>query len=60
MKLMDDPLIAMLAAWRTDIDSVPFAHQAEFDRIVRALLGDRGLVVHEDPRIRRSSSANRF
>jgi hypothetical protein len=38
MEPMDDPLIATLAAWRADIDSVPFAHQAETDRIVSALL----------------------
>jgi hypothetical protein len=39
MELMDDPLLSLFAAWRAEINSVPFAHEAECDKIVRALLG---------------------
>jgi len=39
--LIDDPLICLFAAGRAEIDSVPFAQEAERVKIVRALLGDR-------------------
>ncbi|TDV54905.1 hypothetical protein [Actinophytocola oryzae] len=38
----DELLAALFAGWRNDIDSVPYAHQPECDRLVRALLPDSG------------------
>jgi len=35
MELMDDPVLALFAAWRADIDSVPFAHGDLAEDILR-------------------------
>jgi hypothetical protein len=40
MEQVDDPLTALIAAWRAEIESVPFAHQTESDALALALLGD--------------------
>jgi hypothetical protein len=41
MELTDDPLIGLLKAWRAEINSVPFAYEADCDKLVRALLANR-------------------
>jgi hypothetical protein len=41
MEMTDEVLISWFAAWRAEIDSMPFAHEAECDRVVRALLDSR-------------------
>jgi hypothetical protein len=38
MELMDDQLVGLFAAWRAEIDSVPFAHEAACEEIVHAVL----------------------
>ena len=42
MELADDELIGLFAGWRAEIDSVPFAHDAEWDVVTSALLSDGG------------------
>jgi len=37
---MNSQLMALFAAWRADIDSVPFAYEAEWSSLTRSLLGD--------------------
>jgi hypothetical protein len=39
MEVTDGLLTALLAAWRVDIDSVPYAHESEAETIVQSLLG---------------------
>jgi hypothetical protein len=39
MDVTEGRLAAMLAAWRLDIDSVPYAHESESEKIVQTLLG---------------------
>lgn len=38
MEVTESLLAALLTAWRTDIDSVPFAHESESETIVQTLL----------------------
>lgn len=38
MEVTESQLTAMFAAWRSDIDSVPFAHEPESETIVQMLL----------------------
>ena len=40
MEPLGDELVDLFASWHAEIDSIPFAHEAECDKIVRALLGD--------------------
>lgn len=42
MELMGDQVLNLFEAWQVKIDSVPFAHEAECDKLVRALLGNHG------------------
>ena len=37
-EVTESQLTAMFAAWRSDIDSVPFAHEPETETIVQMLL----------------------
>jgi len=39
MEVTESQLTALFAAWRVDIDSVPFAHETESETIVQTLLG---------------------
>ena len=41
MELADDLLIGLFAAWRAEIDSLPFAHDVQYETPVRALLASR-------------------
>lgn len=45
MELVDDPLIGLFAAWRAEVDSVPFAYETECSRLAHVLLGNWGHVV---------------
>lgn len=47
MEMTDELLLSWFTAWRSEIDSMPFAHEADFDRIVRALLDSRRHPEHE-------------
>jgi hypothetical protein len=45
MEVTDGLLAALLAAWRVDIDSVPYAHESESETIVQALLSQDDPVI---------------
>lgn len=38
MELVNEEVIALFAAWRAEIDTVPFLHETACDKVVHTLL----------------------